>query len=83
MANCLILHIGSPKTGTTGVQNFLCDNESLLQEQGFSYPRIQEERYTRINASTLEYYPKGGIPDVKSSGWVGFGDTVIGGGLMV
>ena len=32
----LILHIGTPKTGTTAIQKFLEKNESLLRKKGFS-----------------------------------------------
>ncbi len=34
----LYLHIGTPKTGTTAIQNFLPLNKSLLEEQGFCFP---------------------------------------------
>jgi hypothetical protein len=32
------LHIGLQKTGTTSLQQFLFDNQSLLQRQGYYYP---------------------------------------------
>ena len=34
----LILHIGSPKTGTTAIQNFLYYNREKINSQGFYYP---------------------------------------------
>lgn len=34
----LYLHIGMPKTGTTSIQNFLCQNRSVLEKNGFCYP---------------------------------------------
>lgn len=34
----LYLHIGTPKTGTTAIQNFLNDNKGILQKLGFCYP---------------------------------------------
>lgn len=34
----LILHPGSPKTGTSGVQNFLARNREELFEKGYLYP---------------------------------------------
>ncbi len=35
----LILHAGTPKTGTTTLQFFLDANATMLQEQGFLYPK--------------------------------------------
>lgn len=32
------IHIGTPKTGTTALQNFLCRNRETLLSQGFLYP---------------------------------------------
>ena len=34
----LHVHIGTPKTGTTSIQNFCVDNEKLLEMQGYCYP---------------------------------------------
>lgn len=34
----LYLHIGTPKTGTTSIQNFCAENAALLEEQGYCYP---------------------------------------------
>lgn len=34
----LHVHIGTPKTGTTSIQNFCVDNEALLNRQGYCYP---------------------------------------------
>lgn len=38
MNKTVYLHIGMPKTGTTALQMFLPENETLLNEKGFSYP---------------------------------------------
>ncbi len=38
MSRTLYLHIGSHKTGTTSIQNFLRDNTDLLFSRGFGYP---------------------------------------------
>lgn len=32
------LHIGTPKTGTTAIQNFLSDNNEILNKYGICYP---------------------------------------------
>ena len=34
----LYLHIGTPKTGTTSIQNFCMDNQKQLEEKGFYFP---------------------------------------------
>ena len=44
----LYLHIGTPKTGTTAIQNFLPLNRKLLEEQGFCYPDFGY-RYNGVN----------------------------------
>lgn len=36
----LILHIGSHKTGSTSIQNSLNNNDSLLNDNGYSYFNI-------------------------------------------
>ncbi|TMV09054.1 hypothetical protein FGK63_08010 [Ruegeria sediminis] len=35
----IFLHIGCEKTGSTSLQEFLCDNAEALERQGFHYPR--------------------------------------------
>ncbi|MBU57311.1 MAG: hypothetical protein CL543_00360 [Alcanivorax sp.] len=37
----LYLHIGQPKSGTTSLQDFLAQERSRLQQQGFLYPRLR------------------------------------------
>lgn len=44
----LYLHIGTPKTGTTAIQNFLPLNKHLLEEQGYCYPDFGY-RYYGVN----------------------------------
>jgi hypothetical protein len=39
MKETCFLHIGTAKTGTTSIQNFMATNRSGLQEQGIIYPR--------------------------------------------
>lgn len=76
MSNFLILHIGSIKTGTSAIQAFLYKNDTLLREQGFSYPCIQDSDYRFINACALEHYRKWGKPDTQNPGWMNFWDKV-------
>ncbi|MGN0154427.1 MAG: hypothetical protein ACI4A3_08235 [Lachnospiraceae bacterium] len=46
----LYLHIGTPKTGTTAIQNFCNDNQDILNQYGYYYP-IYPYRY--LSASKL------------------------------
>lgn len=39
----LLLHIGSPKTGTTGIQRTLHNQVASLQEHGIFYPQLPDE----------------------------------------
>ncbi|MDC7218876.1 MAG: hypothetical protein PQJ59_02985 [Spirochaetales bacterium] len=38
MSNELILHLGTPKTGTTSIQRFLSSNKKMLRTNGIVYP---------------------------------------------
>lgn len=39
----LILHIGTAKTGTTALQQFLCTNAKKLREHGIHYAMSPDE----------------------------------------
>ena len=49
------LHIGTPKTGTTAIQEFLYANRGLLKERGFCYPDFGY-RYPNIGAWRNGYF---------------------------
>lgn len=36
----LYLHIGTPKTGTTSIQYFCCQNRAVLEKKGYCYPEF-------------------------------------------
>jgi len=38
LKNNILLHIGTPKTGTSAIQKFLLENNTLLERQGYIYP---------------------------------------------
>ncbi|GAB5467160.1 MAG: hypothetical protein Kilf2KO_01900 [Rhodospirillales bacterium] len=62
----LFLHIGTTKTGTTSIQQFLTGNRALLKRQGYSVPKFSN----RDNHSGLAVYSrKGDISalDLRSS----------------
>ena len=76
MKNKLILHIGSPKTGTTAIQKFLYCNKELLRNENYLYPKIQDLMYPSINASPLQRYINNGVADTRCSGWKDFWNKV-------
>lgn len=46
----LVIHIGTPKTGTTAIQQFLCENYDMLQQFGWQYMDVQ--RGTDVKSNT-------------------------------
>lgn len=36
----LYLHIGTPKTGTSSIQEFMCQNREVLKKHGYCYPEL-------------------------------------------
>lgn len=56
----LYIHIGTPKTGTTAIQNFLLLNEDLLKKKGIAHPRVdvkgmREKFKSRRNGNFLVF----------------------------
>lgn len=56
----LYIHIGTPKTGTTAIQNFLLMNEDLLEKKGIAHPKVdvkgmREKFKSRRNGNFLVY----------------------------
>ena len=43
LKNTLLLHIGTPKTGTTALQKFLAENSEELKKQGWDVPDMLKE----------------------------------------
>jgi hypothetical protein len=41
MATTVYISIGTPKTGTTALQNFMGRNDSVMRKQGYCYPRLK------------------------------------------
>ncbi|MDE7431205.1 MAG: hypothetical protein K2N34_04730, partial [Lachnospiraceae bacterium] len=73
--NTLLIHIGTPKTGTTALQSFLLNNSSILEKYGWSYPILIDgeigywERYeveTAGNGNKIYY---DGIVNGMRSEW--------------
>ena len=83
MDNKLILHIGTPKTGTTALQLFLRSNEALLNEQGFSYPHLSDtlaggEVVNGFLLDSCMYLNANGqrVPDTNHEIWRSFWNAV-------
>lgn len=49
----ILLHIGSPKTGTTALQACMTENHALLANQGVLYPRVSSHPITHHFLSFL------------------------------
>ena len=45
MKKHIFLHIGFPKTGTSSIQSFFCDNRQALKTFGVLYPKSGDTRY--------------------------------------
>src|SRR5437762_728805 len=54
MKTTCFLHIGTEKTGTTSIQNFLSKNRSRLKKQGIIYPRSPgNQNHTELTVYAL------------------------------
>lgn len=61
MENTLLVHIGTPKTGTTALQKFLKENDQQLRKRGWCYPDLPTDWRT-INGIKMKtpILPKNG-----------------------
>jgi hypothetical protein len=67
MKRTCFLHIGTEKTGTTSIQNFLAKNRPLLERQGILYPRSPgNQNHKALTVYALREAKQGGIR--RSSG---------------
>jgi hypothetical protein len=67
MIQTCFLHIGTEKTGTTSIQNFLSKNRSRLQAQGIIYPRSPgNQNHTSLAVYAMRETKQSGIR--RSSG---------------
>lgn len=55
MSKRLILHIGSPKTGTTSIQSFLVKNRARLKKNGYLVPNLSA-RWKNIASAETGYF---------------------------
>lgn len=52
----LYIHLGTPKTGTTAIQEFMYRNHNVMEERGISYPLFHYGKYTNRNGLFLSDY---------------------------
>ena len=62
----LYLHIGTPKTGTTSIQNFCHDNIDILHAYGYDYPDLPY-RYTKANKLRNGHFLAGYLHDEEGN----------------
>lgn len=77
MSNTLYIHVGMMKTGTTALQKYLFDNARVLENQGWSYPLLDNNIQNYGNFSGI--CERGGnghflygdkqVVDTKSENW--------------
>lgn len=51
----LYIHIGTPKTGSSAIQSFLCQNREVLTQKGFCYPEFPF-RYDYVSKRRNGYF---------------------------
>lgn len=62
----LYLHIGTPKTGTTSIQNFCHDNIDILHGYGYDYPDLPY-RYAKANKLRNGHFLAGYLHDEEGN----------------
>lgn len=70
----LVLHIGTPKTGTTALQSFLYKNNEVLKQYGWCYPDIYKDLDSvvscyREGVNGLIFYEGENQFDIQSKYW--------------
>ncbi|HNJ78988.1 MAG TPA: hypothetical protein PKX56_06505, partial [Marmoricola sp.] len=68
MARRVMLHVGTPKTGTSYVQDVLLANQDSLAEQGILYPADRHDAHF-LAALDLMQLPWGGLEEQAVGRW--------------
>lgn len=66
-SNILYFHLGTPKTGTTALQEFLVSSSESLQKWGLFYPDFGNEIFPHVNGYFFLNYPSKQTMDAHSS----------------
>ena len=54
----LYLHIGTPKTATSSIQKFLCDNRKILEQHGYCFPKLPH-KYPYVSSNRNAHFMLG------------------------
>lgn len=75
MARRVLLHIGTPKTATTYLQEILFQNRPVLEEHGVHYPSEEFNSHFRAALDLLQR-PWGGLEKAAVGEWDGLAERV-------
>lgn len=70
--NTLLIHIGTPKTGSSSIQHFCCQNSELLMSYRWCYPKFGDffnKQYHEINGGVFCYPDEFHIMDKNHPRW--------------
>lgn len=70
--NTLLIHIGTPKTGSSSIQHFCYQNDDLLRSYGWCYPRFENcfnAQYHETNGGVFCYPDEFHIMDKNHPCW--------------
>jgi len=75
MAQRVMLHVGTPKTGTSYMQDVLLAHQDALAEQGILYPADRHDAHF-LAALDLMQLPWGGLEEQAAGRWERLADAV-------
>lgn len=64
-----VIHIGTPKSGTTTIQSFLALNRSALAEQGFRYQPLNPRHHAQMELGLVGMIRAGDTVDAAVKQW--------------
>ena len=75
--NELIFHIGTPKTGTTSLQEFFVSSPDMLEKMGYYYPNFGNKNVPNVNGYYFVNYPsKQNMKEHSSKQWEKLWQTI-------
>ncbi len=78
--NTLLIHIGTPKTGSSSIQHFCYQNNELLMSYGWCYPRFEDffnKQYHEINGGVFCYPDEFHLMDKNHPRWEAIWDNIL------
>lgn len=58
MKKQFFIHVGPPKTGTSAIQKWMCENTQLLEQEGVYYPKHDTDRNGVSSGNLLSIYSR-------------------------